>query len=748
MNTFTPFDAAHVALVRRDLTAKEWVWTEVYSEPPPPIGKGCKPPVGADWTGRARNRGPLDPISEPKPNQLNTGILCDGLRAIDIDVDAPERAQAVDALAVAMLGLSPKRYRDNSPRKLRVYRASEGLPKKRSIISNTYKNSEDKLEKVEVLGYGQQFVAYGVHDSGVELLLENNGQPHNYSPTQVTPVTEEHITAFIIEAANIIGADTEEDRAKPGKTKAKTATSSTSVSSEPTGLPIALAPFNEADRPWLMAAVDAEAAQFAQLPSGGRNGILNAKAYSLGGYLREGFDREIMATALLEAAKACGYVTKHGLAETLATINRSLEEGSRDPRPMKSDRPALPPIKIEGEAEGEAIWRAKAQAQRAAAGLAGLPISGVGGPMPAASPFPAPMPSVTAPVAAPAPYPTFDASEFEGQPVPERQWLVKDFIPANAVTIFGGDGGTGKSLLALQIAVASVTGGEWLGMPVRAGQVLYLSAEDEKAEFHRRLSHITKAQDFSHKQLKGLSITTLAGADATLAKFSGGAMKTTPVFDELHKTLSYHRPTLLVLDNLADVFGGDEIKKHEVRAFMNCLSGLAIEFNMTVLLLAHPSQSGMTSGTGTSGNVAWNNSARSRLMLATSKTENVEIADMRELTVMKANYAAKGNKIIIQYEDGVFNKVAGTGSANNDLHTDNKFIELLKQYGKEGRDVSPLLAPREFAAHPSGNSISKANFKKAMNRLLGNGLISIETHGPPSHPRNKLVFNPPELALG
>ncbi|HEY8095200.1 MAG TPA: hypothetical protein VIE65_03790, partial [Methylobacter sp.] len=85
---------------------------------------------------------------------------------------------------------------------------------------------------------------------------------------------------------------------------------------------------------------------------------------------------------------------------------------------------------------------------------------------------------------------------------------------------------------------------------------------------------------------------------------------------------------------------------------------------------------------------------------------------------------------------------------NSDVNMDNKFVELLKQYGKEGRDVSPMLAAREFAAHPKGDGISKANFKKAMDRLLGNGLISIETHGPPSHPRNKLVFKPPELALG
>jgi RecA-family ATPase len=157
----------------------------------------------------------------------------------------------------------------------------------------------------------------------------------------------------------------------------------------------------------------------------------------------------------------------------------------------------------------------------------------------------------------------------------------------------------------------------------------------------------------------------------------------------------------------------------------------------------------MTSGTGTSGNVAWNNSARSRLLLTASKnTENVEIADMRELTVMKANYAAKGNKITIQYKDGVFNKMSGVGNTDSEIHMDNKFIELLKQYGKEGRDIAPTNAPREFAAHPKGDNISKAGFTKAMNRLLASEQIKIEEHGPPSKRRNKLVLKLPELALG
>ncbi|HEY9147871.1 MAG TPA: AAA family ATPase, partial [Gammaproteobacteria bacterium] len=55
------------------------------------------------------------------------------------------------------------------------------------------------------------------------------------------------------------------------------------------------------------------------------------------------------------------------------------------------------------------------------------------------------------------------AADLEGLPIPEREWLVQDLIPARNVTLLYGDGGTGKSLLALQLAVAVALGRPWLG---------------------------------------------------------------------------------------------------------------------------------------------------------------------------------------------------------------------------------------------------------------------------------------------
>ena len=55
------------------------------------------------------------------------------------------------------------------------------------------------------------------------------------------------------------------------------------------------------------------------------------------------------------------------------------------------------------------------------------------------------------------------AADFAGLEIPPREWLAAERLPARDITLLTGDGGTGKSLLALQLAVARAIGSEWLG---------------------------------------------------------------------------------------------------------------------------------------------------------------------------------------------------------------------------------------------------------------------------------------------
>jgi phage/plasmid primase-like uncharacterized protein/RecA-family ATPase len=340
------------------------------------------------------------------------------------------------------------------------------------------------------------------------------------------------------------------------------------------------------------------------------------------------------------------------------------------------------------------------------------------------------------------------ASEFAGKPVPPQEWHVDGVIPANNVTGLGGDGGTGKSLLGLQLGVATATNGLWIGFRPKAGKVLFVSAEDEIEELHRRLARICPRLE----TLDNLAIIPLAGKDAVLAapEGSSGLLKETPLFKAIRHIIAKHRPDLLILDTLADLFGGDEIKKVQARQFIGLLRGLALEYRVTVLLLYHPSQAGMNSGSGTSGNSAWNNSVRSRLYferrITREGSESFEDdVNIRVLKTMKSNRAAIGGQIVVRYDKGMFvREQESTLDARDAAHqAERAFMELLAQFERECRTVSdksgPNYAPFVFSKHPGANGIQKGQLEKAMNRLFGDNRIKVEETGPMSRRQRKIV---------
>jgi hypothetical protein len=109
-----------------------------------------------------------------------------------------------------------------------------------------------------------------------------------------------------------------------------------------------------------------------------------------------------------------------------------------------------------------------------------------------------------------------------GKDVPVREWLVPEVIPANQVTILSGNGGDGKSLLALQLGIATVTGTGWIKWIPEPGGVLYASAEDEPDEVHRRIADIVAGRsDLRLEDMGNFNVIDLSAMDALLAKPEG-----------------------------------------------------------------------------------------------------------------------------------------------------------------------------------------------------------------------------------
>jgi hypothetical protein len=197
MNVAAP-DLKLISALRAELWDAGYRPLAVYSHDHVDRARAGKAPLGAQWRERALRDPPEAAALPAVAHAANTGVLCDGLRAVDIDVDDRNIAGELRALAQQMLGDTIIRTRENAGRCLLPYRAAEGSPRKKTLPG--------RHGKIEILGEGQQFVAHGVHPSGARLQWFPIA-PEQMSVENLPAVTEEQIDDFLRAASGPLGAE-------------------------------------------------------------------------------------------------------------------------------------------------------------------------------------------------------------------------------------------------------------------------------------------------------------------------------------------------------------------------------------------------------------------------------------------------------------------------------------------------------------------------------------------------------------
>lgn len=239
---------------------------------------------------------------------------------------------------------------------------------------------------------------------------------------------------------------------------------------------------------------------------------------------------------------------------------------------------------------------------------------------------------------------------------PQLDWLVEGAILKGTVAILAGDGGLGKSLLLQQLITAAALGEPWLGMRTQKVRSLAVFCEDDMDELWRRQERINEHYNCAMNDLEGVLIDSRPGRDCVLMNFRqwGGDGRETRMFDQLRDRAYEHGAQIVVLDTVADVFSGNEVDRNQPRTFIRALRRLALGIQGTVILTQHPSNEGMSSGSGRSGSTGWHNSVRSRLYLTKPKGSDDQETDERLLKTMKNNHGKFGGKMSVTWKNGVF----------------------------------------------------------------------------------------------
>lgn len=144
------------------------------------------------WQQSVATRELLDQWLEDQP-KAGISIITGAVIAVDIDVYNAEVSDQLTTLAFDMLGDTIRRV-GQKPKSLLVYRISTPIAKASTSFFST---GDSKRSRVEVLGKGQQFVAFNIHPDTQKPYEWFGGDPSNTSIWELPEVTPEQVTEFL-----------------------------------------------------------------------------------------------------------------------------------------------------------------------------------------------------------------------------------------------------------------------------------------------------------------------------------------------------------------------------------------------------------------------------------------------------------------------------------------------------------------------------------------------------------------------
>lgn len=331
-----------------------------------------------------------------------------------------------------------------------------------------------------------------------------------------------------------------------------------------------------------------------------------------------------------------------------------------------------------------------------------------------------------------------------GREPPEREWLVRGLVPMNAATLFSGDGELGKSTMSLQLACSTILGRPWLGRDARQGRAVVVSCEDAETELWRRLIGIARGEGFDLGAIvEDLALFDRVGRDTGVMVRGTGynaGWEESHFWGNFSNFVRDFGPSVVILDSLYDFYPstGSQLDMATARLFMGMLRELANDAGCAIVVLWHPSKSGLESGDGTSGNVAFRNAARS--MLYVQRADKDDRNGPRIISQKKSNYGPSQDAITVVWENGRFVREeecsqradAVTAIERNSLANRAKevFLRCLDAFAVQGRHVSAspksgLYAPKEFAGTTEAKGLREEHLEKAMRVLFDDGEIEV-----------------------
>ena len=162
--------------------------------------------------------------------------------------------------------------------------------------------------------------------------------------------------------------------------------------------------------------------------------------------------------------------------------------------------------------------------------------------------------------------------------LPDADWLVREHIPKAGISVLYGPFSTGKTFLALDMALCIACGRPWCGYEVEQGVVVYIAAESAHS-IQKRVAAWRKFCTEDEEELLRVSF-----------KLIGGAVQLPGELDELLDGLCRmpEMPVLVIIDTLARcTVGMDENSARDMGLLVDACDAIRLKTGAAVLVVHH-----------------------------------------------------------------------------------------------------------------------------------------------------------------
>ncbi len=279
-----------------------------------------------------------------------------------------------------------------------------------------------------------------------------------------------------------------------------------------------------------------------------------------------------------------------------------------------------------------------------------------------------------------------------------------------------GEGGIGKSWIAIELAYSVGSGARFLGQfDCLKGPVLIVDLENDEATIARRIQKITAGRVEADGKSDNIDAFVVRKDDLVEATLHIDDVKGR---EALCKTIEGCSPVLMIVDPLVAVHSKDENDNLLMRQVIMTLQEMARQYNLAVLLIHHPRKRGMINDGGQMirGASDLRNAVDSHLFIRkVSKEQAIVEHD-------KSRHAPPIQKFTIEMtdsDDGTATFIRYTGSSTDSMEKEAAARECLVSILQEDTECTR----GQLIAKAKTQEISKSTVERALGKLLSEHVI-------------------------